>query len=74
MNNEIAILAQFLESLGPEVSGHASAPLSDDQIAQLERFAAGKLGNDERRALLPEILANEQALHELVKRLRPAAS
>jgi len=74
MNNEIAILAQFLESLGPEVSGHASTPLSDEEIQQLEKFAAGELGSEERRALLPEILANEQAIHELVKRLRPSAS
>jgi len=73
MNSEFAILAQFLDNLGPEVSGHSSAPLTADQLKQIERFAAGQLDNEERRAFLPEILGNEQALHELVKRLRPAA-
>ena len=70
MNDDFTVLAQFLESLGPEVSGHSSSPLTDDQVAKLEKFAEGKLSSDERDAFLPEILGNEKALHELVKRLQ----
>jgi len=70
MNNEISILSQFLENLGPEVSGHSSMPLSAEQIEKIQLFAAGKLGVDEREALLPSILENEKALHELVETLQ----
>lgn len=73
MNNEIAILTQFLESLGPEVSGHCSAPLSEVDIRQIELFAAGKLSADERASLLPGILGNETALHKLVQTLQSLA-
>ncbi len=69
MNNEIALLAQFLESLGPEVSGHSAAPLTEDQVEKIQLFASGKLGPAERQALLPSILENETALHTLVKTL-----
>ena len=70
MNEDFSILAQFLENLGPEVSGHSSAPLTDENAAMIEKFAAGKLSAEARDALLPEILGNERALHELLKRLQ----
>jgi len=70
MNNDFAILAQFLESLGPEVSGHSSSPLDEQQLERIHQFAEGKLDSDAREALLPEILSNEKALHELVSRLQ----
>lgn len=72
MNNEISILAQFLESLGPEVSGHSSEPLDDSQREMIGRFAEGKLSAEERDDLLPQILGNEKALHELVAKLQNA--
>lgn len=70
MNNEISIVAQFLESLGPEVSGHSAAPLSEEQIQRIRQFADGKLDAEARNEILPELLSNEQALHELVTSLR----
>ncbi|HQW30270.1 MAG: hypothetical protein KA152_02905 [Verrucomicrobiales bacterium] len=70
MNNEIVIITQFLESLGPEVSGHSSFPLTKEQIERIHLFAAGKLSAAERESLLPGILGNEKALHELVQRLQ----
>jgi hypothetical protein len=73
MNNEIALLAQFLESLGPEVSGHSAAPLTEEQAEKIRLFASGKLGPAERQALLPSILENETALHALVKTLEGRA-
>lgn len=73
MNNEIALLTQFLENLGPEVSGHSSSPLEPDQITQIQLFAAGKLSAADRDALLPSILENERAIHELVLTLQATA-
>lgn len=73
MNNEIALLAQFLESLGPEVSGHSASPLTEEQAEKIRLFASGKLGPAERQALLPSILENETALHALVKSLEGRA-
>ena len=70
MNDDFSVLAQFLESLGPEVSGHCSAELSEEHAAMIAKFAEGKLSAEKRDALLPEILGNEKALHELVKRLQ----
>lgn len=72
MNNEFSILAQFLENLGPEVSGRNgnSAALTDDQINQIKKFAAGELSAEQRDALLPDILENDKALHELVQALQ----
>lgn len=70
MNNDISVIAQFLESLGPEVSGHSASPLSDDQISLIKQFAEGKLDAVSRDELLPEILGNEKALHELVAKLK----
>ena len=70
MNNEIAIITQFLESLGPEVSGHSSSPLTSEQIERIQLFAAGKLSAAERESLLPSILGNEKALHQLVQTLQ----
>lgn len=70
MNNEIALLAQFLESLGPEVSGHSSSPLTDDEVEKIRLFAAGKLDATERAALLPGILGNDKAIHTLVQSIQ----
>lgn len=70
MNNEITIITQFLESLGPEVSGRSSSPLTQEQIEQIRLFAAGKLSAPERESLLPAILGNEKALHQLVQALQ----
>lgn len=70
MNNDFSILAQFLENLGPEVSGHSSNPLSETQIEMIQKFAQGQLSDEDRENLLPEILGNETALHELVNKLQ----
>ncbi|MDF2376811.1 MAG: hypothetical protein P1U81_11250 [Verrucomicrobiales bacterium] len=70
MNNDFSILAQFLENLGPEVSGHSSNPLSEGQAELIQKFAQGTLTAAEREGLLPEILGNETALHELVSKLQ----
>ena len=70
MNNEIALLAQFLDSLGPEVSGHSASPLSETEAQRIREFAAGRLSPAERQDLLPTLLGNEAALRALVSNLR----
>ena len=70
MNNDFSILAQFLENLGPEVSGHSAEALTEGQTELIRKFAEGKLTAEEREGLLPEILGNETALHELVSKLQ----
>jgi len=73
MNDDFSILAQFLENLGPEVSGHSSATLTAEQLEQIQLFAAGKLDESKRSEILPGILGNEKALHRLVEELRSQA-
>lgn len=73
MNNEIALLAQFLDSLGPEVSGHSASPLTESESECIREFAAGRLTPAERQALLPTLLGNETALQALVSTLRDEA-
>lgn len=70
MNDEFSIITQFLESLGPEVSGHSATPLTDEQVDLIKQFADGKLEDSKRDELLPELLGNEKALHELVTLLQ----
>lgn len=69
MNTDFSILSQFLDSMGPEVSGHSSNPLSDDEISKIKQFASGNLTAEEREAILPSLLENEKALNELVQEL-----
>lgn len=70
MNNDFSILAQFLDNLGPEVSGHSSTAISAEELEQIQLFAAGKLNEAKRDEILPSILGNEQALQQLVEQLR----
>jgi hypothetical protein len=70
MNNDFSILAQFLDNLGPEVSGHSSTTLTAAELEQIQLFAAGKLDEAKRDEILPSILGNEKALHQLVEQLR----
>lgn len=70
MNNDFSILSQFLDSLGPEVSGHSSTPVTEEELKQIQLFAAGKLDASKRDEILPGILGNEQALHKLVEELK----
>ena len=69
MENEFALLSQFLEEMGPEVVGHGNGnggPVSEDQLEQIAKFAAGNLSSKEREALLPTLIENENALQDLV--------
>ncbi len=71
MKNDFALLSQFLDTLGPEVAGHSSSePLTDEQTQQISEFASGKLTDQQREALLPSLLENENAIQALVDAIR----
>lgn len=70
MENEFALLSQFLEEMGPEVIGHESLPVTDEQHQLIEKFASGSLSAGEREELLPTLIGNEQALHDLVQAIK----
>ena len=70
MENEFALLSQFLEQMGPEVVGHESLPVSEEELAMIKKFAAGGLTEKERKELLPTLIENEQALHDLVAAIK----
>ncbi len=70
MENEFALLSQFLEEMNPEVMGHSSAPVTEEEREVINRFAAGGLNAEERAAILPTLIENEQALHDLVQAIK----
>ncbi len=70
MENEFALLCQFLEEMSPEVTGHNSRPVTPEQHEKINRFAAGSLNAKERESLLPTLIENEQALHDLVQAIK----
>ena len=70
MENEFALLSQFLEEMSPEVMGHNNLPVTDEQLELINKFAAGGLNAKEREALLPTLIENEQALHDLVQAIK----
>ena len=75
MNNEFALLSQFLENLTPEVTARSvQQPLSADQAQLIGKFASGELAESERETLLPALLENENALQALVKAIRAQQS
>lgn len=71
MENEFALLCQFLEEMGPEVIGHnADVPVTEDQLKMIDKFASGGLNEKEREELLPTLIENEKALHDLVQAIK----
>jgi hypothetical protein len=70
MENEFALLSQFLEEMNPEVVGHNNVPVSEEQLELINKFAAGGLNTKERETLLPTLIENEQALHDLVQAIK----
>ncbi len=69
VENEIAILDQFMSLLDPEVSGRSDTGILTSELKeQLQKLAAGSLGADDRAALAAEIVSNEAALAYLVKK------
>ena len=70
MNNDFEILASFLDSFEPEVSGRSSEPISDADSARITKLAAGELSDAERAELAPLLASNDQAMQALVSALK----
>ena len=70
MENDFEILAQFLDSFEPEVSGRSSEPVSDDDAALIGKLAAGELSDADRARIAPLLASNENAMQQLVNALR----
>lgn len=67
MENEFEILSNFLDSLGPEVSGHSAGPVSNEERELIERFAQGNLNDAERASIVSTLVQNETALQMLIE-------
>lgn len=74
MNNDFEILANFLDSFEPEVSGRSSDPISDAESALIAKMAAGDLSESERADLAPLLASNDQAMQSLVRALKSEAN
>ncbi len=70
MENDFEILATFLDSFEPEVSGRSSEPVSESDAALIARMAAGQLGEADRARIAPLLASNEQAMRQLVSALQ----
>ena len=73
MKNDFEILAQFLDSFEPEVSGRSSDPVSEAESALITKLAAGDLTEAERAELAPLLASNDQAMQALVRALNSDA-
>ena len=60
-------LVGFFDHFGAPAEGFSSDPLSDDQRTQLEALARGDLGDDARKALIPLLISNNEALSFLAR-------
>lgn len=70
MNNDFEILASFLDSFEPEVSGRSSEPITDADNARIAKLAAGELSEAERAEIAPLLASNDQAMQSLVSALK----
>lgn len=73
MENEFELLATFLDHFEPEVTGHASEPVTDDDAARIARMARGELSEAERASLAPLLASNDRAMSLLVAELKRGA-
>ena len=73
MENDFDILASFLDSFEPEVSGRSTDPISEADSARIAKLASGNLSDAERTELAPLLASNENAMQQLVSALRAGA-
>ena len=45
-------------------------PVTEEELEMIKKFAAGGLTDKERKELLPTLIENEQALHDLVAAIK----
>ena len=73
MKNDFELLAAFLDHFEPEVTSHASEPVSDDDADRIVRMARGELDEAGRAALAPLLASNDRAMSLLVSELKKKA-
>ena len=73
MENDFEILATFLDSFEPEVSGRSSEPVSDEDANLIAKLAAGELNDADRERITPLLASNDQAMQKLVAALKTGA-
>ena len=74
MNNDFKTLIDFLDRLGPEVSGRSLSGPSGKAVTRLERFAQGACDEVERREVCEMLRLHPAWLRWLADRVKEARS
>jgi hypothetical protein len=72
VNNDFKILIEFLDRLGPEVSGRSISGPGAEAITQIERFARGECEEDERHEVCEMLRLNPVWIRWLADRVKEA--
>ena len=72
MSNDFKTLINFMERLGPEVSGRALLAPDSEAAAKLQRFAAGECDKEERAEVCEMLRLHPAWLRWLADRVRMA--
>ena len=72
MSDDFKTLINFMERLGPEVSGRALLAPDSDAVAKLQRFAAGECDKEERVEVCEMLRLHPAWLRWLADRVRMA--
>jgi hypothetical protein len=72
VNNDFKTLIDFLDRLGPEVTGHSLSGPSGDAVTRLERFASGACNEQERRDVCEMLRLHPAWLRWLADRVKAA--
>ena len=72
MNTDIKILLEFLQHLGPEVSGREKSEPMSEAAVQLERFARGECDDQERAEVCRLLRQHPMWLRWLADRVKLA--
>jgi hypothetical protein len=72
VNNDFKILIDFLDRLGPEVSGRALAQPGSEAAERLERFARGDCDQHERREICAMLRLHPTWLRWVAQRVKLA--
>ncbi len=70
MNNDFKTLIDFLDRMGPEVSGRSLSVPHPEAMTRIERFAQGACGAEERREVCELLRLHPAWLRWLADRVR----
>jgi hypothetical protein len=72
VNDDFKTLIEFLDRLGPEVSGRSLSRPNAEAVPRLERFARGNCNPDERREVCEMLRLHPAWLRWLADRVKAA--